>query len=59
MWCAHEFTEESRICVRCGALVRPAEHNLENVRRARAILNRCHPRLDPFVDSIEDACHSS
>lgn len=38
MWCAHEFDGESRVCVRCGALVQPAWRHLSRVSEARAIL---------------------
>ncbi len=38
MFCAHEFLGESRECVRCGALVVPAERGLAHVAEARRIL---------------------
>lgn len=38
MYCAHDFIGESRECVRCGALVVPAEKGLAHVREARRIL---------------------
>lgn len=38
MYCAHEFLGDSRECVRCGALVQPAERGLAHVREARRIL---------------------
>lgn len=53
MWCAHDFVEGSRICVRCHALIVPAERNLARVREARTILEQLdatHP-----IPTLDDA----